>query len=213
MREIRGSLPIKCNNCRKGFIFTKDKCPILAEEKDVFARLLGFENTEDLYKQTKGSFMDEKYRGFMKYEQEVSDLVREPGACPFESRFIETPLSILNGIYVADLEYDRGRKEHIGMFAKVRLASKEDTKTYLGIYLGDFPQSIGLSHKSDEQTMEVKPGQHNPALWIIELKKLVWGSGSWWSVIKSEEELKEITNSDIDNVWYMKMLKGMFGEK
>ena len=38
-----------------------------------------------------------------------------------------------------------------------------------------------------------------------ELGKIIFGMESWWGRIKSEEELKDITDGDIENVWHVKM--------
>ena len=41
------------------------------------------------------------------------------------------------------------------------------------------------------------------------LKRIVYGSESWWTSIESEEGLRQITNEDIDNVPYVQLLKAM----
>ena len=46
----------------------------------------------------------------------------------------------------------------------------------------------------------------NPAMFVPELKKIIWGCGSWWSKIKSEGDLKQITDEDIKNTWYVKLV-------
>lgn len=48
---------------------------------------------------------------------------------------------------------------------------------------------------------------------FINKRKIIFGMESWWSRIKSEKELMDITNDDIEDVWYVKMLKGMGGRK
>ena len=48
---------------------------------------------------------------------------------------------------------------------------------------------------------------HNPAIYVPELGKVIYGMESWWHAIKDEKELKDITDNDIDNVWYVKALK------
>ena len=48
-----------------------------------------------------------------------------------------------------------------------------------------------------------RPG--NPAIFVPELGKIIFGMESWWGRIKSEEELKDITDGDIENVWHVKM--------
>ena len=48
----------------------------------------------------------------------------------------------------------------------------------------------------------------NPAILVFELKKVIYGCGSWWGSIKSEEELdKLITDESIADLWYVKILK------
>ena len=47
----------------------------------------------------------------------------------------------------------------------------------------------------------------NPAIFIPSLNKIVWGYGSWWGEIASAEKLHQITDSDIQNVWYVRALK------
>ena len=42
-----------------------------------------------------------------------------------------------------------------------------------------------------------------------ELKKIIYGCESWWHEITSVEELKDITDSDIDNTWYVQLLKNI----
>jgi hypothetical protein len=43
-------------------------------------------------------------------------------------------------------------------------------------------------------------------IFIPEVNEVVWGCGSWWGKIKSEDDLKTITDEDINNVWYVKAL-------
>ena len=46
-----------------------------------------------------------------------------------------------------------------------------------------------------------------------DLKRLVMGYESWWGIIESEEQLRQITNFDIENIWYVKALKALSDEK
>jgi hypothetical protein len=79
-------------------------------------------------------------------------------------------------------------------------------KTYLGILLGDLP--IGLSAAYNRKTKELEIyGHKNPAIFVPELKEIIWGCGSWWGAITTEKELREITDADIQNTWYVKLLK------
>jgi hypothetical protein len=53
----------------------------------------------------------------------------------------------------------------------------------------------------------------NPAIYVPALKRLVFGAGSWWGEIKTEDDLKEITDKDINDVWYVQALKALDGGK
>ena len=90
---------------------------------------------------------------------------------------------------------------------KVRPCDKKyGEKTYLGILLGELPLSI--SHSIDKNGIVMaEHAMYNPAIFIPEIKDIVFGCGSWWSKIDTEEELKQITNSDIENTWYVNFLK------
>ena len=105
-------------------------------------------------------------------------------------------------------------KEDDGKYVSIRCCYKGcDDKTYLGILLGDLPchQSASFDEKTGTLTFETNGG--NPAIWVPDLKRLVMGYESWWGVIESEEQLRQITNFDIENIWYVKVLKALCDEK
>jgi hypothetical protein len=95
-----------------------------------------------------------------------------------------------------------------GDWVAVRPCGEEyGDKTYLGIYLGDLPLGIQLYAERDH-TLSVLTHQ-NPAMYVPDLKEIIWGCGSWWHKIDKPEQLEEITDKDISNVWYVKALKEM----
>ena len=49
----------------------------------------------------------------------------------------------------------------------------------------------------------------NPAMFVPEIGKVIWGAGSWWKIINSVEEFREITNEDINNTWYVQLARAM----
>lgn len=54
--------------------------------------------------------------------------------------------------------------------------------------------------------------RENPAIWVPELEKVVWGDSSWWGPIEKKEDAERlITDADIQNVWYVKALKRLEG--
>lgn len=46
-------------------------------------------------------------------------------------------------------------------------------------------------------------------IFVPDLMKVVLGVESWWDTIDKPEDLKQITDVDIQNVWYVKALKEM----
>jgi hypothetical protein len=97
----------------------------------------------------------------------------------------------------------------VGDFVAIRPVGKEhEGKTFLGIMLGDFPVSPIASYRPSTGQMRVVM-KTNPAIFVPDLNKVVFGFESWWGVIKDENDLRQITDSDIQNVWYVKALKKM----
>lgn len=98
------------------------------------------------------------------------------------------------------------RAEQIGSWCSIRPVS--DTKTYLGVYLGDLQCDSNYSWSVKTHVLTVMP-HSNPAIYVPDLKRVVWGYESWWGIIDSEEKLRQITDADIQNVWYVRALKEM----
>jgi len=94
-----------------------------------------------------------------------------------------------------------------GTLVSVRpCGEKYGKKTYVGILLGDLPLETIVVYNPETKELEVS-GFNNPAIFVPELKEIIWGVESWWGEINSEEELRQISDEDIQNVWYVKMLK------
>jgi hypothetical protein len=95
-----------------------------------------------------------------------------------------------------------------GDFVSVRpCGDKYGKKTYLGILIGEVALSQGVQWHEAEGRLEVARYMHNPMIFIPELSDVVWGCGSWWGKIKDEAQLRQITDNDIENVWYVRALK------
>ena len=83
-----------------------------------------------------------------------------------------------------------------------------DNKTYLGILLGECSMmAIGM-YNIEKQEILVKD-RLNPMIFVPDLMKVVLGVESWWGTIDKPEDLKQITDQDIQNVWYVKALREM----
>lgn len=94
-----------------------------------------------------------------------------------------------------------------GGLAKVRPCGEEyNGKTYLGFFLGEIATEAYCSYYSDTQELVVGCSG-NPAIFVPELNKIIFGYESWWSRIENEEDLRDITNNDIENVWYVEAIK------
>lgn len=99
-----------------------------------------------------------------------------------------------------------------GSLVKVRpCGDKYGKKTYLGFLIGEV--ALGSSWSVSDDKIQLEFAGHNPAIFVPELGEIIYGAESWWEEIESEDELKEITDSDIDNVWYVKLLKEKMNSK
>jgi hypothetical protein len=106
----------------------------------------------------------------------------------------------------------RGTLRKPGTFVAIRPCAKEcEGRTYLGLYLGDLAMGF-MTHVSREiEAIKIDFSWYNPAIWVFDLNKVVLGAESWWNPIKSEKHLRQITNNDIDNVWYVRAMRQMVG--
>jgi len=96
-----------------------------------------------------------------------------------------------------------------GTLVKVRSCKPEHgDKTYLGILIGEV--ALSIMHEVKDGIVTASHSGYNPGIIIPELGEIVYGCESWWGEIESEEELgRLITDETIQNVWYVRLLKGM----
>ena len=88
----------------------------------------------------------------------------------------------------------------------------DDQKTYLGIYLGNAP-AIYIGNYNIPHKGILFGARTNPMIFIPDLMKVVFGYESWWGQIKDKDQLRQITDDDIKNVWYVKALNEMTTEE
>ena len=124
----------------------------------------------------------------------------------YRSRFMEFPLEI-NGIHSDKITYDNGIYAKIGQLVSVRPCGDEyGGKTYVGFYLGELP--VTITHYLNHETKMLMSGViSNPAMYVPEIGKVIFGMSSWWHTINSEYEFSNITDGDIANTWYVKLAK------
>jgi len=160
--------------------------------------------TEDTEPEGLGAILGDLGKAFTKFKDEHGELNQAHA----HSRENE-PLTV-NEVRV------RGTAERtdakVGSWVAVRPCdAPSENKTFLGIYLGDLPTGPMVNHapKSGTLFIDIKT---NPAIWVPDQNRIVWGMGSWWGIIESANDLKKITNQDIENIWYVKALKSLIVE-
>lgn len=95
----------------------------------------------------------------------------------------------------------------------VKIRPADEDKTYIGIYLGDFCIGAHASYHKPTKLLAIELTQHNPAIFVPDLNRVVMGAESWWGRIDSEEEFSMITDQDIHDVWYVKLLREKLNKK
>ncbi len=185
-----------CSNC-KNCDFGK-YCPKLAKANDEYRDMMNNQV--------------QKYSEYIEKHYKKTQIEKQFCCDDFKNQWLDYPF-VCNDIKTDEIDYNKCLFHKIGALVKIRPCGDEyKNKTYLGFYLGDLPTQIVSSLNSKTSVLKIST-MTNPAIFVPELKKIVFGYESWWGEIKDEKELKEITSDDIDNVWYVKLLKAMWGEK
>lgn len=168
-----------CNSCKKG-IFTV--CDVLKKNED-YKNLFDKSFMERLGKELafKKGFVCEEYQCmYIQYPIEVSK-INHPESFRFET-------------------------SKTGKLVKIKPCAEEyKGKTFLGLYIGDLPIGMHITH-GEEKELNLSHST-NPAIFVFELNKIVYGMESYWGVIKTPEDLKDISDEDINNTWYVQLLK------
>lgn len=123
----------------------------------------------------------------------------------FSSRYIEYPITV-NGIESEEIKpYTLGYE--CGTLCEIRPCGEEyENKSYLGIYLGELPITIATSYDKDTCVLKNRT-VNNPAIFVPKLKKIIYGCESWWREIESAEDFAGILDNDIEDTWYVSLLK------
>lgn len=108
----------------------------------------------------------------------------------FQSRYIEFPITVSN-INLPPSDGDLYKKS-IGSIVRVSPCGEEyKGKSFYGILLGELPYFPTVSFKHNELTFKMLP---NPAIFVPELKKIIYGAESWWERVgagKVDEDIKK----------------------
>lgn len=123
----------------------------------------------------------------------------------FNSRYIEYPITV-NDIVNKPIE-NHSISAEIGSIVEIRpCGEKYQDKSYIGIFLGDLPIAINSSFNKKSGILS-NSTIDNPAIFVLELKEIIYGCESWWRAIESVDDFNGITDEDINNTWYVKLLK------
>ncbi len=97
----------------------------------------------------------------------------------------------------------------VGKFVSVRpvVSIDAEEKTYLGIYLGEIDVMPYAGWDEESGDLFFYSGHGNPAIFVFDLNQVVMGYESWWGPIESESDLKQITDADIQDIWYVKAMR------
>jgi hypothetical protein len=115
-----------------------------------------------------------------------------------------------NEIWFSSNVYDDGPMKMRKTLMSIRpVADEYNGKTFLGVYVGDIAISQTAMYNKESGVLSVSLGMYNPAIFVPDLGKIIFGYESWWSPIKSVDQVRKITNEDIENTWYVKFLREM----
>ena len=124
----------------------------------------------------------------------------------YKSRYIEYPITV-TGIENSPFSPRYGAEA--GSPCEVSPCGEEyGGKTYLGIYLGELPFMIHTTYDPESGIIRNTPA-NNPAIFVPELKKIIFGIESWWRIIEKPEDFRGISQDDIESTWYVQLLRGM----
>lgn len=123
-------------------------------------------------------------------------------------RQIEYPI-VVDGIVFDKTESIRkdGLCE-VGSLVAIRPCKEEyGNKTYLGMYIGEVARRKFAKYNSETKELTFGVGMYIPAIYVFELKKIIYGSESWWREVSDISEIKEITDGEIDDLVYVRLLE------
>lgn len=116
------------------------------------------------------------------------------------------PIVVERTVHLPGLALEPNSMGRKGWVAVRPVAEDAKGKTYLGYLLGDLALSTRARFGKDG-TLSIGMAQHNPAIFVPDLGRIVLGIESWWSPVKSADDLRQITDADIHGVWYVQALR------
>lgn len=162
--------------------------------------------------------MSEKKKPFVmtkEQEERFNKAMEKVGRSKMEGS-IPYPIEV-TAAKITGLKYNQkslGSRVTVGDPVSIRPVKSVDPeeKTYLGFYMGDIPCMGTIFYDPEDKDLKFMV-RGNPGIFVPALKRMVFGFESWWGAIKDEKHLREITNEDIQNVWYVQALKWITEKK
>lgn len=119
------------------------------------------------------------------------------------------PIQVNRIVYGPEGAFDR-RQKGVGQFVAIRPCDEAlKGKTFLGIYIGGAALQVSVRFDAASGVLQVSPSFHNPAIYVPDLERVIMGCESWWGFLKKPDDLKQITDQDIQNVWYVRALQSL----
>lgn len=165
----------------------KEKEALNERERDVFRRSLEAEEGDKICDDRWAKGLAEPEKGRIKY-----------------------PISVTGIDFGSGEMFHQNRVK--GSLVSIRPCADEyENKTFLGVYIGDLATSQMVRHSRESGVLSVSAAMHNPAIFVPDLNKVIFGYESWWGEIKSVDQVRKITDEDIEGAWYVKLLKEQLG--
>lgn len=186
----------KCENCKFDYILFKDEYPDGCQKRKEYLKLREEKEKELTESGKKIEVLDD-----VKIRIESLKKVNNGDGCKtYQNRYLETPFeadNIVDGRMLCTYET---------ALVKIRPCKYKNKKTYLGILLDDsFPYEVTASYNSTTKELS-STFIYNPAIYISKTNEIIFGAESWWGRIESKEDLKDISDEEINNLWYVKAL-------
>ena len=158
-----------------------------------------------------GENFDEVYCSKKVEDDLVTVSAEECESCiQFKNKHIQYPIEVNKIKYEP---FESWNRYEPGTPVRIMPCAKEyKEKTYFGMYLGNLPTQNYVSYERKNKQLDICI-MNNTAIYVFELKKIIYGCESYWSVIDDPNDFEDITKEMIDNVWYVQLLKGFYKNK
>lgn len=192
-RSSKKNYEKNCSNCRYSYFLNNEKC-------------LKKKRFDELLKNADKNLIELKWKERYLLEKEATECINNGKDCEeYDCKYITYPLEIQNIDNMQRLLKDKNLKPEL---VKIRPCNKKyNNKTFLGILIDyDFPINSSFLYSKESKTLTLIM-EGNPGIYVPELNEIMFGYESFWQKINNIEEISDITDETIDDLWYIKLLK------